>query len=167
MVVATDRGLKATQSVVVRVTNMDELGEIELTPAAPTVGKPVMAELSDADVFQARTVTWLWSSNSEGTCNNDATTFNRGDRIAGATSDTYTPMDAECLRVTARYTDGHAGNKSAMATVTVAARESNVPVFAEDDPIIRSVDENGTKWVRTWEKLWPGHCADTVMATDL
>ena len=31
-VVATDRGLKATQRVVVRVTNMDETGEIELTP---------------------------------------------------------------------------------------------------------------------------------------
>ena len=108
-VVATDRGLKATQRVVVRVTNMDETGEIELTPKAPTVptvGKPVMAELSDEDVIQARTVTWLWSSNSETLCN-DTTTFNRGDRIAGATSDTYTPMAAEeCLRVTARYTDG-------------------------------------------------------------
>ena len=52
-VAATDRGLKTTQSVVVRVTNMNEPGMIELTPDAPTVGKPVMAELSDDDIVQA------------------------------------------------------------------------------------------------------------------
>ena len=141
MVVATDRGLKAMRSVVVRVANANEAGEIELTPEAPTVGKPVMAELSDEDVVQARSVTWLWSSNDDTDCNAQ-TTFARGDRVAGATSDTYTPTAAECLRVTARYTDGHGGNKNAMATVVVEARTSNVPVFAEDDPIIRSVNEN-------------------------
>ena len=141
MVAATARGIKVTQSVVVRVTNMDEAGEIELTPAAPTVGKPVMAELSAGDVVQAQTVTWLWSSNEETTCD-ETTSFERSDRIAGATSDTYTPMAAECLRVTARYTDGHGGNKSVMKTVTVGARTSNVPMFTEDDPIIRSVNEN-------------------------
>ena len=44
--------------------------------------------------------------------------FGRGDRMADATSDTYTPMaDDECLRATARYTDGHGGNKNAMKTV--------------------------------------------------
>ena len=72
----------------------------------------------------------------------DMTVFERGDRIAGATSDTYTPTAAGCLRVTARYTDGHGGNKNAMETVLVAARTSNVPVFPDDDPIIRSVNEN-------------------------
>ena len=52
-------------SVVVRVANADEDGEIELTPEEdPTVGKPVTAELSDDDVVKARTVTWLWSSNA-------------------------------------------------------------------------------------------------------
>ena len=141
-VAATDRGLKATRIVVVRVTNVNEDGEIKLTPEAPTVGMPVMAELSDDDVVQARTVTWLWSSKDDDTCN-EQTAFGRGDRMADATSDTYTPMaDDECLRVTARYTDGHGGNKNAMKTVEVEARQSNVPVFAEDDPIIRSVDEN-------------------------
>ena len=146
-VVATDRGLKATKSVVVRVTNMEEAGEIELTPELAeerTVGKSVMAELSDKDVVQARTVTWLWSSKTDtGTCDDTAgTTFARGDRITGATSDTYTPTAAECLRVTARYTDGEGGNKSAMMTFVVEARESNVPMFTDDDPIIRSVNEN-------------------------
>ena len=164
MVVATDRGLKATRSVVVRVTNMNEDGEIELTPEVPTVGKPVMAELSDDDVAQARTVTWLWSSKTDGACNNE-TTFERGDRIAGAASDTYTPMAAECLRVTARYTDGHGGNKSAMATVTVGARTSNVPVFAEDDPIIRSVDENAAASTDVGSVETPG-TPDPVAATD-
>ena len=65
-----------------------------------------MAELSDEDVVQAQTVTWLWSSNSNGgDCdeNTASTIFARGDMIAGATSDTYTPTAAECLRVTARY----------------------------------------------------------------
>ena len=156
-VVATDRGLKATKSVVVRVTNMEELGEIELTPEEPTVGKSVMAELTDKDVVQARTVTWLWSSKTDtGNCAN--TTFGRGDRIAGATSDTYTPTAAECLRVTARYTDGEGGNKSAMVTVMVGERTSNVPVFDEDDPIIRSIDEN--------EDEDPPNVGDPVAAAD-
>ena len=125
-----------------------------------------MAELSDEDVIQARTVTWLWSSNSETLCN-DTTTFNRGDRIAGATSDTYTPMAAEeCLRVTARYTDGHGGNKSAMETVTVGARTSNVPVFAEDDPIIRSVDENAVTVPTDVGSVETPATADPVEATD-
>ena len=140
-VAATDRGLKTTQSVVVRVTNIEEAGEIELTPMEPTVGMPVMAELTDDDMVQARTVTWLWSSNDETACDEN-TTFERGDRIAGTTSDTYTPMADECLRVTARYADGHGGNKNAMKTVTVGARTSNMPVFGDDDPIIRSVEEN-------------------------
>ena len=87
-------------------------------------------------------MTWLWSSKAEVNCDGTAT-FNRGDKIAGATSDTYTPTAAECLRVTARYDDGHGGNKSATAMVDVGERESNVPVFGEDDPIIRSVNENG------------------------
>ena len=163
-VAATDRGLKTTQSVVVRVTNMNEDGEIKLTPEAPTVGKPVMAELSDEDVVQARTVTWLWSSNDETGCDEN-TTFERGDRIAGATSDTYTPTAAECLRVTARYDDGEGGNKNAMATVTVGARTSNVPMFAEADPIIRSIDENVAVGTDVGSVATPSN-ASPVVATD-
>ena len=86
----------------VRVANVDEAGDIELSPVAPTVGKAVTAELEDVDGVQARTVTWVWSSKVDSGCDTD-TTFNRGDRITGATSDTYTPAAAECLRVTARY----------------------------------------------------------------
>ena len=140
-VVTTDRGLKGMQAVVVRVTNANADGVIELTPDAPTVGMPVTAELTDEDVFQARTVTWVWSSKDDVNCN-DTTTFGRGDRIAGATSDTYTPTAAECLRVTARYDDGHGANKSASVMVGVGARTNNMPVFTDDDPIIRSVNEN-------------------------
>ena len=162
-VAATDRGLKATQSVVVRVTDMNADGDIELTPETPTVGKPVMAELSDDDVVKARTVTWLWSSNTE-SCN-ASPSFERGDRIAGATSDTYTPTAAECLRVTARYDDGHGGNKSATAMVDVGERESNVPVFEDDDPIIRSVDENADAGMNVGSVETPGE-ASPVAATD-
>ena len=62
-VVATKRGLRATRAVVVRVTNANVDGEIELSPERPTVGMPVTAELTDKDMAQARTVTWTWSSN--------------------------------------------------------------------------------------------------------
>ena len=167
-VVATDRGLKATRSVVVRVTNVNEAGEIELTPEEPTVGKSVTAELSDDDVFQARTVTWLWSSKAadRADCDDTDTTFARGDRVAGATSDTYTPAAAECLRVTARYTDGHGGNKNAMKTVAVGARTSNVPVFTEDDPIIRSVDENDATVPTNVGQAGDAETPAPVMATD-
>ena len=89
----------------------------------PTVGKSVMAELSDEDVVQAQTVTWLWSSKAEwGPATiPPARIFARGDMIAGATSDTYTPTAAECLRVTARYDDGEGENKNAVMTVMVGA----------------------------------------------
>ena len=138
---ATERGLRATRAVVVRVTNANVDGEIELSPEMPTVGLLVTAKLTDEDVFQARTLTWTWSSKTNGNCD-DAATFMRDDRVAGATSDTYTPTAAECLRVTARYDDGHGGNKSASATVTVGARTNNMPMFTDDDPIIRAVNEN-------------------------
>ena len=162
-VVATDRGLKATRSVVVRVANVDEAGKIELSPAMPTVGKAVTAELEDEDGVQANTVTWVWSSNVSDPCN-DMTTFNRGDRITGATSDTYTPAAAECLRVTARYTDG-AGMTNASAEVTVGARTVNIPVFTDDDPIIRSVNENAVVGTEVGEANNAGN-PDPVAATD-
>ena len=168
-VVATDRGLKATRSVAVRVTNVNEPGDIELTPEAPTVptvGKPVTAELSDDDVVQARTVTWLWSSKAADRANCDDTDFARGDRIAGATSDAYTPTAVGCLRVTARYTDSHGGNKNAMKTVAVRARTSNVPVFTEDDPIIRSVDENDATVPTNVGQAGDAETPAPVMATD-
>ncbi len=164
-VVATDRGLRATRNVVVRVENAKETGEIELKPAAPTVGKAVKAELDDEDGVQANTVTWVWSSKDDTTCD-ATTTFARGDRVAGATSDTYTPTAAECLRVTARYTDGK-GMDVASTEVTVGARTSNVPVFDEDDPIIRSVNENATTVPTDVGSVADPGTAAPVVATDV
>ena len=163
-VVATARGLGDSLAVVVSVTNMNEDGEIELSTEEPSVGMPVTAELTDEDMAQASTVTWTWSSNAEVTCN-DNTDFDRSERVAGATSDTYTPTADECLRVTARYDDGHGANKSASATVEVGARTNNMPMFTDDDPIIRSVDENVDAGADVGSVEIPG-TASPVVATD-
>ena len=53
-----------------------------------------------------------------------------------------------------------------METVTVGARTSNVPVFAEDDPIIRSVDENAVTVPTDVGSVETPATADPVEATD-
>ena len=105
-VTATDTS-EAADSVMVtiNVTNVDEDGTVTLS-SETKVGVAITATLVDVDGGTTGT-TWQWgrSDAMDGTYTN----------IAGATLDSYTPVEADenmYLRATAMYTDGHGPGKS-------------------------------------------------------
>ena len=113
MVVASDGENSAMRDVTVKVTNMEEVGEIEVTPVQPRVGTELMAELTDSDGVVSGP-TWQWYRQMvAGTCAT-ATEWEPTDdpdmhEIEDATAETYTPVskdDDYCLRVKAEYVDG-------------------------------------------------------------
>ena len=132
-VTATDTS-EATDSVMVtiNVTNVDEDGTVTLS-SETKVGVAITATLVDVDGGVTGTA-WQWASSDamDGTYTN----------IAGATLDSYTPVEGDAnmyLRATAMYTDGHGSGKSEMAVSANAV--NTVPAF-DADTATRSVDEN-------------------------
>ena len=107
---ANDGTNTATKDVTVMVTNVNEDGMVTLSSQTPVVGIALTASLTDAD-GEITGMKWQWASeNTDGTFAD----------IAGAvaTSDSYTPADADVgkrLRATASYTDGHGSGKREMA----------------------------------------------------
>ena len=124
-----------TRAVTVMVTNVDEAGEVSLTPAGPVVGTVVTASLTDLD-GGVTNATWQWASAASATG-----TFAD---IAGATDAAYTPVAADkgrYLRASASYDDDHGRGKSASA-VSAAAVGNSVPLFDEGAHTTREVAEN-------------------------
>ena len=107
---ADDGTYTATKAVTVMVTNVNENGMVTLSSQTPVVGIALTASLTDAD-GEITGMKWQWASeNTDGTFADIAG--------AGATSDSYTPADADVgkrLRATASYTDGHGSGKREMA----------------------------------------------------
>ena len=133
-VTATDTS-EATDSVMVTITviNVDEDGTVSLSTQRPRVGTAITATLTDVDGSVTGTA-WQWAKATamDGTYSN----------IAGATSNSYTPVEGDAnmyLRATAMYTDGHGSGKSEMAVSANAV--NTVPAF-DVDTAMRSVDEN-------------------------
>ena len=84
---------RGEKSVEVRVTNVDEDGEVTLSAVQPRVGVPLTASLTDPD-GGVHGITWQWFRDDVNT------------PIVGATSDTYKPATADegnMLLVTASY----------------------------------------------------------------
>ena len=106
-------GEMAMQDVAVMITDTDDMGTLAITPTTqPEAGMELTATLSDDD-GGVIDVTWQWSKSMtmDGTYEN----------ISGATSMTYTPVDADggyYLRATAMYTDAYGSGKEAMDTTT-------------------------------------------------
>ena len=48
----------------VKVTNMEEVGTVELSTLQPRIGFPITATLSDADNITAGGVSWQWYKGS-------------------------------------------------------------------------------------------------------
>ena len=133
--------------VTVRVTDMDESGEVSLDRPQPQVGRPIGARLSDDDeVVVAQK--WQWARSGSGRYWSD---------IKGANASRRTPTLADVgmyLRSTVTYTDRFGDGKSASSVSAYrveAKTTSNAgPTFAEQDEdrstayieIARSVDEN-------------------------
>ena len=122
---ADDDGNIGTMDVKVTVSNEDEIGTVTLSKTQPRVGIAVTASLTDPDGSIAG-LTWQWYDSE-----NNA--------IAGANSDTYTPVtgDVGMTRMArASYTDGEGDDKSASraSTKPVAVDTRNKPpVFADQD----------------------------------
>ena len=66
-VVASDGANPATRDVTVKVTNIEETGEIEVTPAQPRIGTELTAELTDSDGVVSGP-TWQWHKQDAETC---------------------------------------------------------------------------------------------------
>ena len=106
---ANDGTNTAMKAVTINVTNVDEDGTVSLSTQQPRVGTAITATLTDADGDVTGTA-WQWAKAMamDGTYSN----------IAGATSDSYTPVEGDVnmhLRATASYTDGEGSGKTAMA----------------------------------------------------
>ena len=104
------------QDVTISVTDADDPGMVAITPQPQTLrpGTMLTADLSDDDgnVIDA---TWRWSRSMtmDGIYTN----------IVGATSMTYTPVEADdgyYLMATATYTDAYGSGKTARSTTTSA-----------------------------------------------
>ena len=108
-IMANDGTNDAMKAVTVRVTNVEEMGEVTLSMMQPVVGTELTAMLTDPDGMVTGEM-WQW-----------ARTMDMADEwtpIAGAMDASYTPVamdEGYYLRATVSYTDGHGSGKSAMA----------------------------------------------------
>ena len=131
-VTATDRdGASDTIDVTIMVTNVDEMGMVELSSMTPMVGVDLTATLTDPDVVVEGSVTWQWTRSMS--------MYGTFENIDGATSDAYTPTADDVgyyLRATVMYADGHGSGKDAMETTTAA-------VVTTGDPLVARYDANG------------------------
>ena len=113
-------------------------GVVTFSPAAPLVGKPITASLSDGDGSISNT-TWQWSAS--GTRTGGFTD------ISGATSASFTPgveHDGLYLRATATYNDSASNGNTAHA-VTTARVNVEPPQFTKKTPTTVEVPENTTQ----------------------
>ena len=101
-IVARDRftgGLTDERSLTIFVNNVHEKGKVTLSTTQPIIGTAVTAAVEDPDNGVA-VITWQWRKADTLTGDFDV--------IAGATTDTYTPVkadDGHFLRATATYID--------------------------------------------------------------
>ena len=106
--------------VMVDVYNVDEEGEVKLTPTRGTIGARITAELTDPD-GAVTGVSWEWERSETG--------LTGWTPIPGTNSDSYI-LDAEdrgyYVQATAYYSDFEGGGKSTSARTTAA-------VLADDD----------------------------------
>ena len=148
VVVTDSKGNSDEQDVTVKVTNIEELGAVELSTLQPRVGFTVTATLTDPDNVAADSVSWQWYRGAdlqtdplpETECANaDAD----GCPIKDATSDTYTVAAGDIgktLTAVAMYTDGNADEGDAKddavgeaANVVLADTRNKAPVFPDQD----------------------------------
>ena len=142
----------STVNVIVKVSNVDEDGTVDINWRQPEVDTELTASASDPDDITG-TTTYEWSvpKVSRPTLTNDS---HWQDPAGSNNSDTYTPLAADAdsyLRVKAEYTDGEGGSKSAYVRSEFRVRESvvadnmlgeNAPPAFEGDTDTRKIPEN-------------------------
>ena len=166
---------KATEDVIVNVTNVDEPGTVKLTTLRPMAGVRLTASVTDPDTrvsggdagSDVTGATWQWARSQSGT--------GSWANIDKATGSMYTPADGDAdyyLRATATYKDkeSHRDEKTARgvsANTVQASRSANkAPKFAADqDPVMDEVQADATRKV-TENTLAGEAIGDPVVATD-
>ena len=137
----------------VNVTNLDETGDVSLSPARIIVGGQVTATLSDVDGTPTD-VSWNWATSEDG-----ATGWTN---IAGANTNVYTPITADVgnyLRATANYNDPEGPGKSvnARTSATVLADDDGSVTLSETRPAVGDTitatltDPDGSITNTTWQ----------------
>ena len=132
-----------TIHVIVEINNVDEDGTVSLDWRRPQIGTVITASINDID-GEGTGETWQWARCTSRTNTNDCTD------IDGATSATYTPVDADkekCLRATVLYTDAQGPTKSEGGVSTYMVRAvpsgtNNAPTFTDGATTTREVREN-------------------------
>ena len=125
--------------VTITVTDVEEDGVVSFSPTTAAVGTEITASLTDDD-GGVSSPTWAWSAD--------------GTAISGATSASYTPVNADIgkrLSAAVTYTDRRGSGKTASAQMA-----ANVPGVTNEPPVLScspsSADyaEGGTTTVATY-----------------
>ena len=131
-----------SRDVVVTVTNVDEMGSVDIDDLQPQAGEAMTADVSDPDSESLEQTRWQWSKSMDEAAWED---------ISGATSAGYTPKTGDIgyyLQATATYSDSlGTGRDSASAATAFAVEKRPVsnaqPAFADDG------DAEGAQQTRT------------------
>ena len=137
----------ATEIVVVQVTNVDEMGEIELSTLAPKEDIPFTATLTDPDqgliVATDLEVEWRWEKSQDGSTGWMLASASTTKAVIHDNDDkaqtTYTPGEEDAgyfLRVTASYDDDEGMGKEASVVsdnkVVMTDYVNRKPKFVDD-----------------------------------
>ena len=155
-VMASDGAMTAMRPVTVKVIDVDEMGEVELSSRSAQIGVPITATLKDSDggvpnPAPLTGLTWTWERDD----NREDATPNMGmeEVIEDAESDTYTPTAADKgkhLRAIAMYTDRTRHDTTlfmemAVSDSTTAVTnnpDNQAPEFKDGARTSRIVEEN-------------------------
>ena len=133
---ASDGENTAERDVTVTVGNVDEPGEVTLSPDRPQIGAEITATLADPDGVTEDTTTWRWARSES----LDGPWFG----IAGAVLETYTPVADDVdsyLRATAVYNDAEGVGKTAEAVTDAATTPDDDGVVTLTPPRPQIGDE--------------------------
>ena len=177
-VIARDaRGKTAEKDVTIRVNNAEDTGKITLSTRQPQVDIPITASLSDEDGIQG-SIMWQWQVGDGDNCTTASTTDIDDPRARKAT---FTPLTedvgatfaANCIAVTATYTDGfpetatpNAELRQPAANPVLPKRQSNrAPRFEDEDgnritAITRTVAEDSTMVGKAVSAIDPDDAGD-------
>ena len=152
-VTGSSGNIQDTLVVTVDVANVDEDGEVTLSPTRGNIGSRITATLSDDDGSETN-VGWVWERSENGVTGWGI--------ISGANAATYTPTASDVgyfLRATANYTDSEGPGKSAgaMTTAVVQADDDGVVTLSParlsvgDTVTARVTDPDGRIRNTTWQ----------------
>ena len=169
---ASDGSNHKDMAVIVKVTNVNEIGEVKLSSQDAQMGVELTATLSDDDggpnAAQIADQSWTWHRLAETDADNAATADNA---ISGAKSATYTPTRSDSgmvLKAMVSYTDryGMQAETSDATRLVRAAAANQAPKFNEGASAFRIVMENA-KPNAAEDETMQGNVGGPIIASDV